>query len=148
MKIPVIILSGFLGSGKTTLLLSLLKESKRRGLNPGVIMNELGAKDVDGYILQESTGTSVEKLLDGCICCSRKEELPRSLTALLVRRPDIIYIELTGVADPDEIAKSLLAPAAGRPAAAAPRHYAAGCRECAGIQQPLLVRQAARPHPA
>lgn len=111
MKIPVIILSGFLGSGKTTLLLSLLKESKRRGLNPGVIMNELGAKDVDGYILQESTGTSVEKLLDGCICCSRKEELPRSLTALLVRRPDIIYIELTGVADPDEIAKSLLAPA-------------------------------------
>lgn len=31
MKIPVIILSGFLGSGKTTLLLSLLKESKRRG---------------------------------------------------------------------------------------------------------------------
>lgn len=66
---------------------------------------------MDGYILQESTGTSVEKLLDGCICCSRKEELPRSLTALLVRRPDIIYIELTGVADPDEIAKSLLAPA-------------------------------------
>lgn len=111
MKIPVIILSGFLGSGKTTLLLSLLKESQRRGLNPGVIMNELGAKDVDGYILQESTGTSVEKLLDGCICCSRKEELPRSLTALLMRRPDIIYIELTGVADPDEIAKSLLAPA-------------------------------------
>ncbi|MEK3794576.1 GTP-binding protein [Paenibacillus sp. FSL R7-0204] len=110
MKIPVIILSGFLGSGKTTLLLSLLKESKRRGLNPGVIMNELGAKDVDGYILQESTGTSVEKLLDGCICCSRKEELPRSLSALLMRRPDIIYIELTGVADPDEIAKSLLAP--------------------------------------
>ncbi|NQX49837.1 GTP-binding protein [Paenibacillus tritici] len=110
MKIPVIILSGFLGSGKTTLLLSLLKESKLRGLNPGVVMNELGKKDVDGYILQESTGTRVEKLLDGCICCSRKEELPRTLTALLARRPDIIYIELTGVADPDEIAKSLLAP--------------------------------------
>ncbi|KAI7255095.1 hypothetical protein KC345_g11177, partial [Hortaea werneckii] len=71
-------------------------------------MNELGKKDVDGYILQENTGMSVEKLLDGCVCCSRKEELPRSLTALLARRPDIIYIELTGVADPDEIAKSLL----------------------------------------
>jgi G3E family GTPase len=73
-------------------------------------MNELGKKDVDGYILQENTGMSVEKLLDGCICCSRREELPRSLTALLARRPDIIYIELTGVADPDEIAKSLLEP--------------------------------------
>lgn len=110
MKIPVIILSGFLGSGKTTLLLSLLQDSKRRGLNPGVVMNELGKKDVDGYILQEHTGTSVEKLLDGCVCCSRKDELPRSLTALLARRPDLICIELTGVADPDEIARMLQAP--------------------------------------
>lgn len=110
MKIPVIILSGFLGSGKTTLLLTLLKESKARGLNPGVVMNELGKRDVDGYILQEHTGTSVEKLLDGCVCCSRKDELPGSLNALLARRPDMIFIELTGVADPEEIAKSLLEP--------------------------------------
>lgn len=65
---------------------------------------------MDGYILQEQTGTSVEKLLDGCICCSRKDELPRSLTALLVRRPDLICIELTGVADPDEIAATLQSP--------------------------------------
>lgn len=115
MKIPVIILSGFLGSGKTTLLLSLLKESKQRGLNPGIIMNELGKKDVDGYILQEHTGINVEKLLDGCVCCSRREELPRSLASLLARRPDLIFIELTGVADPDEIAKSLLeGPLSGR----------------------------------
>ncbi|WP_342481618.1 CobW family GTP-binding protein [Paenibacillus sp. FSL L8-0340] len=110
MKIPVIILSGFLGSGKTTLLLTLLKESKARGLNPGVVMNELGKRDVDGYILQEHTGTNVEKLLDGCVCCSRKDELPGSLNALLARRPDMIFIELTGVADPEEIAKSLQEP--------------------------------------
>ncbi len=110
MKIPVMILSGFLGSGKTTLLLTLLKESKVRGLNPGVVMNELGKRDVDGYILQEHTGTTVEKLLDGCVCCSRKEDLPRSLNALMARRPDIIFVELTGVADPEEIAKSLQSP--------------------------------------
>lgn len=110
MRIPVIILSGFLGSGKTTLLLALLKESKARGLKPGVLMNELGKRDVDGYILQEQTGTRVEKLLDGCVCCSRKEELPGSLNALLSRQPDIIYIELTGIADPGEIARSLLDP--------------------------------------
>ncbi|OKP89053.1 GTP-binding protein [Paenibacillus sp. P32E] len=110
MKIPVIILSGFLGSGKTTLLLTLLKASKARGLNPGVVMNELGKKDVDGYILQEHGGTIVEKLLDGCVCCSRKEELPKTLGLLLSRRPDVIFIELTGVADPEEIAKSLLEP--------------------------------------
>lgn len=111
MKIPVIILSGFLGSGKTTLLLSLLKESKIRGISPGVVMNELGKRDVDGYILQEHTGTIVEKLLDGCVCCSRKEDLADSLLILLGRRPDAIYIELTGVADPEEIVKTLQEPA-------------------------------------
>lgn len=110
MKTPVIILSGFLGSGKTTLLLSLLRESHARGLNPGVVMNELGKRDVDGYILQEHTGTRVEKLLDGCVCCSRKEDLADSLNLLLVRRPDAVYIELTGVANPDEIVKLLKEP--------------------------------------
>lgn len=110
MKTPVIILSGFLGSGKTTLLLSLLKESKSRSISPGVVMNELGKKDVDGYILQEQTGTNVEKLLDGCVCCSRKEELPRSLISLLAQRPDMIFIELTGVADPEEVTRMLAAP--------------------------------------
>ncbi|WP_151736153.1 CobW family GTP-binding protein ['Paenibacillus yunnanensis' Narsing Rao et al. 2020] len=107
MEIPVLILGGFLGSGKTTLLLSLLEESKARGLKPGVIMNELGARDVDGYILQEHTGVNVEKLLDGCVCCTRKDELPGSLNNLLARRPDLIFIELTGVADPAEIAEML-----------------------------------------
>ncbi|NGM84558.1 GTP-binding protein [Paenibacillus sp. 7124] len=110
MRIPVIVLSGFLGSGKTTLLLSLLKENYARGLRPGVLMNELGMQDVDGYILEEQTGAAVEKLLDGCVCCSRKEELGANLELLIERRPDVIYIELTGVADPDEIAQSLLEP--------------------------------------
>ncbi|BCG58664.1 CobW family GTP-binding protein [Paenibacillus sp. URB8-2] len=110
MRIPVIVLSGFLGSGKTTLLLSLLKESYARGLRPGVLMNELGMQDVDGYILEEQTGAAVEKLLDGCLCCSRKEELGANLELLIERRPDVIYIELTGVANPDEIAQSLLEP--------------------------------------
>ncbi|WP_150266856.1 CobW family GTP-binding protein [Paenibacillus tepidiphilus] len=115
MNIPVMILGGFLGSGKTTLLLSLLEESKARGLKPGVVMNELGARDVDGYILQEHTGVGVEKLLDGCVCCTRKDELPGSLNNLLGRRPDIIFIELTGVADPGEIAEIVQADAfAGR----------------------------------
>ncbi|MDT3426972.1 G3E family GTPase [Paenibacillus forsythiae] len=110
MRIPVITLSGFLGSGKTTLLLSLLKESYARGLKPGVLMNELGEQDVDGYILEEQTGAAVEKLLDGCVCCSRREELGDSLELLIQRHPDVIFIELTGVADPDEIVRSLHEP--------------------------------------
>lgn len=110
MQTPVILLSGFLGSGKTTLLLSLIQESKRRGLRPGILMNELGKRDVDGTILEEHADIQVEKLLDGCVCCSRKSELPYSLALLLDQRPDVIYIELTGVADPYEIKTVLHGP--------------------------------------
>ncbi|MBW7459833.1 GTP-binding protein, partial [Paenibacillus sepulcri] len=79
MTIPVMILSGFLGSGKTTLLLRLLEEARIRGIRPGILMNELGKQDVDGNILSEQLGVQVEKLLDGCVCCSKKEELAGSL---------------------------------------------------------------------
>lgn len=110
MRIPIIILSGFLGSGKTTLLLTLLEETKNRSLRPGILMNELGKQDVDGLILKEQANVTVQHLLDGCVCCSKKEELSGSLTLLLEQQPDVIFIELTGVANPDEISKTLAEP--------------------------------------
>ncbi|UJF35828.1 CobW family GTP-binding protein [Paenibacillus hexagrammi] len=110
MKVPVIVLSGFLGSGKTTLLMQMLNESKARGLRPGVLMNELGRQDVDGRILDEHNGAAIERLLDGCVCCSKKEELADSLKLLIKQQPDLIYIELTGVANPEEIADALTEP--------------------------------------
>ncbi|QYR19583.1 GTP-binding protein [Paenibacillus sp. sptzw28] len=110
MRTPVIVLSGFLGSGKTTLLLRLLEETGNRRLQAGVLMNELGKYDVDGLFLNEHGGTAIEKLLDGCVCCSKKSELAGSLSALLQRKPDVIFIELTGVANPEEIADALTEP--------------------------------------
>ncbi|MGF7049587.1 G3E family GTPase [Paenibacillus sp. DS2015] len=110
MRIPVIILSGFLGSGKTTLLLTLLEETKNRSLRPGILMNELGKQDVDGLILKEQASVTVQQLLDGCVCCSKKEELAGSLSLLLAQQPDVIFIELTGVANPEEISKALTEP--------------------------------------
>ncbi|MBP1992505.1 CobW family GTP-binding protein [Paenibacillus eucommiae] len=110
MKIPVMVISGFLGSGKTTLLLRLLEETRRRGLQPGILMNELGKQDVDGLILDEHSDTAIEKLLDGCVCCSKKEELADCLKKLLGQKPDIVFIELTGVANPEEIADALTEP--------------------------------------
>lgn len=110
-KIPVYILSGFLGSGKTTLLLRLLHEVHERGLFPAVLMNELGKLDMDGYMLQsEIPGLSLEKLLDGCICCDKKDEVASSLHGLLLREPDVVFIELTGVANPEEIVDVLSEP--------------------------------------
>lgn len=110
MRIPVIVLSGFLGSGKTTLLLHMLKESRIRGLRPAVIMNELGGRDVDSRILSETSDAAIEQMLDGCICCSRKSELAGTIRVLAKQNPDVIFIELTGVANPEEIADALTEP--------------------------------------
>lgn len=110
-KIPVYILSGFLGSGKTTLLMRLLHEAHEQGLYPAVLMNELGKLDMDGHMLQsEIPGLSLEKLLDGCICCDKKDEVASSLRGLLLREPDVVLIELTGVANPEEIVDVLSEP--------------------------------------
>lgn len=110
-SIPVVILSGFLGSGKTTLLLRLMRDAAGRGLRPGVLMNELGKQDIDGRLLEaELPDSRVEKLFDGCICCDKKSEIAGCLLRLLDQRPDVILIELTGVANPEEIAESLTDP--------------------------------------
>ncbi|MNI16875.1 putative metal chaperone YciC [compost metagenome] len=111
MKTPVIVISGFLGSGKTTLLLKLIQEVHRRGIKPAILMNELGRQDVDGHILSQATdGLIMEKLLDGCICCSKKSEISNAITTLLSQSPDVILIELTGVANPEEVVDEMAEP--------------------------------------
>lgn len=107
-RIPVVMVSGFLGSGKTTLLVNLLTETKKRNLNYAVLINERGKVDVDGLLVSKSFDREkIESLLDGCICCSKKSEISYSIDALLQKKPDIIFIELTGVANPEEVASAL-----------------------------------------
>ncbi|WP_134698811.1 GTP-binding protein [Ammoniphilus sp. YIM 78166] len=110
-RIPVIVLSGFLGSGKTTLLLRLLQYAKANGKKSSVLMNELGSLDVDGQIIAKHLSAGdLEKLFDGCICCDKKSEVASSVQKLLKRSTDILFIELTGVANPEEIADALTEP--------------------------------------
>ncbi|MCD8509875.1 MAG: GTP-binding protein [Bacillus sp. (in: Bacteria)] len=110
-KIPVFVLSGFLGSGKTTLLKQLLQRCEERGITPAVLMNEIGKTDMDGeIILEKNKQQIVEKLLDGCICCSKKSDVTDSILKLLQKKPDVIFIELTGVANPEEVVDSLTEP--------------------------------------
>ncbi|MFS0728297.1 CobW family GTP-binding protein [Paenibacillus sp. 1P07SE] len=110
-RIPVFILSGFLGSGKTTLLLRLLHEAEQRQLKAAVLMNELGKFDVDGGLIRNDIPErSLEKLLDGCICCSKKSEVVNSLRKLIDQQPDVLFIELTGVANPEEVVDALTEP--------------------------------------
>ncbi|MNM18334.1 putative metal chaperone YciC [compost metagenome] len=110
-KIPVIIISGFLGSGKTTLLIELIQVLQGRKIKPAILMNELGKADVDGLILSEAAGgLPLEKLFDGCICCSKKSEISGSLKSLLELAPDVILVELTGVANPEEVVDAMAEP--------------------------------------
>ena len=51
-KIPTTIITGFLGAGKTTLVRHILENAGGRRL--AVIVNEFGARGVDGEILQNS----------------------------------------------------------------------------------------------
>jgi G3E family GTPase len=102
-RVPVIILSGYLGSGKTTLLVNLLEDSERNGLKFGIVMNEFGKMDVDSKIIGRRGPASIQSLNDGCVCCSKKSELIKSFEELLKIDPDVIFVELTGLANPEEI---------------------------------------------
>ncbi|MBD2870948.1 CobW family GTP-binding protein [Paenibacillus arenilitoris] len=98
---PVFLLSGFLGSGKTTLLRRLLDYCKAAGLQPAVIMNELGDANLDGQLLGGEV--PMAEMLSGCICCTIRGDLGLEIGRLIdEHRPDIVFIESTGAANPME----------------------------------------------
>lgn len=100
--IQVYVLSGYLGSGKTTVLQKLLEGAKARGWRAAVLMNEAGDVNLDGELLTKDV--PMAELLGGCICCSVKNDLGVSLLQLArEHRPDVIWIESTGVAQPLEM---------------------------------------------
>lgn len=99
--IPIHLLSGFLGSGKTTLLTRMLDYYKAQGLKPVVIMNELGDINLDGQLVGEEV--PMAEMLSGCICCTMRGDLGIELNNLIAEhKPDVIFIESTGAANPME----------------------------------------------
>jgi len=101
-KIPMYLLSGFLGSGKTTVLLEMLKYCKEKLKKPGLVLNEVGSVNVEKHLFQSER---MIELLDGCICCSIKEDLIGSLSFYLKRenKVDVLFIEGTGISNPKDI---------------------------------------------
>ena len=110
-KIPVYIISGFLGSGKTTVLLNMIKECERNQKRPGIILNELGEVNVESDLFKNQ---QVKELLNGCICCTIQDDLKETLhqfTEEIQRNNiDVLFIEGTGVANPQEIEEALMSP--------------------------------------
>jgi len=110
--VPVILLTGFLGAGKTSLLNRLLRSSELA--DSGFIINEFGAVGIDDQLVETADESAVE-LMNGCLCCTIKGDLPDTLAAMLARgsaygrRLKRIIIETTGLADPAPIMQAILA---------------------------------------
>ncbi|PYZ97539.1 hypothetical protein CR205_02785 [Alteribacter lacisalsi] len=100
-----------MGSGKTTLLHDIIKSAGTRGVQLNVLMNEVGRTDTDSSVLKRADkNLAIESLLDGCMCCNKKSEVAGAICKLASQRPDAIVVELTGVADPEEVADTLSEP--------------------------------------
>ena len=112
-KVPVTILTGFLGSGKTTLLNHIL--TANHGKKIAVIENEFGDVGIDDALvkqnLREQTGEQVIEMMNGCICCTVRQDLVDVIKKLAARskagaKLDAIVIETTGLADPAPVAQT------------------------------------------
>ncbi|WP_435190855.1 CobW family GTP-binding protein [Streptomyces sp. bgisy126] len=108
-QIPVVVLAGFLGAGKTTLLNHLLRSA--RGTRIGVMVNDFGDIGIDAMTVAGQVGSTVS-LGNGCLCCAVDAgELDEYLEVLTrpESRLDVIVIEASGLAEPQELVRMVLA---------------------------------------
>jgi G3E family GTPase len=111
-RIPVTVLTGYLGAGKTTLLNRILGED--HGRRYAVIVNEFGEIGIDGELIT-SGDEELFEMNNGCICCTVRGDLIRTLHGLLRGGPagakpfDAIIVETTGLADPGPVAQTFFA---------------------------------------
>ncbi len=104
-RIPVTVLTGYLGAGKTTLLNRILSED--HGRRYAVIVNEFGEIGIDGDLIVKSDEELFE-MNNGCICCTVRGDLIRTLHGLLRKGGDFdaIIVETTGLADPGPVVQT------------------------------------------
>ncbi len=106
-RIPVTLLTGCFGSGKTTLLNYILTQA--HGKRIAVIENEFGEISVD-HDLIIGADKDIFEMSNGCVCCSMKGDLVKTLNKLIERREcfDSILIECTGLASPGPLAQAFI----------------------------------------
>ncbi|WP_016699730.1 CobW family GTP-binding protein [Actinoalloteichus spitiensis] len=108
-RIPVVILAGHLGAGKTTLLNHLLGNAD--GLRIGVVVNDFGSVNIDAMSVAGHVDSTVS-LSNGCLCCAVDASGLDDLLGRLARpsrRLDVIVVEASGLAEPRDLIRLLLA---------------------------------------
>ncbi|SAI67195.1 Uncharacterized GTP-binding protein YjiA [Bordetella ansorpii] len=108
--VPVTILTGFLGAGKTTLLKRILTEYHGRRI--AVIENEFGPESIDNDLLVQDRDEEIIELSNGCVCCTVRGDLMRTLSELRAKREageltfERVIIETTGMANPGPVCQT------------------------------------------
>mmetsp|Transcript_16467 Transcript_16467/g.24656 ORF Transcript_16467/g.24656 Transcript_16467/m.24656 type:complete len:350 (+) Transcript_16467:163-1212(+) len=102
---PITVVTGFLGAGKTTLVNYILKEQNEWKI--AVLENEFGEVSIDDGLVAESLDAPEDLITmdNGCVCCSVRGDLIRTLGQLSSQRKKFhtILLETTGLADPAPI---------------------------------------------
>jgi G3E family GTPase len=109
--LPLILLTGFLGSGKTSTLRHWLTHTTAPLKRTAVVINDFGAMNVDAALLARRQ-IELRSITGGCVCCQSFEDLVEQVR-VLSENPDIdlVWIETSGLADPEEVLDHLSAPA-------------------------------------
>ena len=101
---PLGIVTGYLGSGKTTFIGRLLGEDAMA--DTVVVVNEIGEVGLDHHLIRAVTD-SIVLLPNGCLCCTVREDLAKTLRDLhrawrSGAVPDFgrVVVETTGLAEP------------------------------------------------
>lgn len=106
--LPVVVVGGWLGAGKTTLVNHLLRHAGGRRV--AVLVNDFGdvAIDADLIAAEADASAGVLALSGGCLCCSFGDDLVGTLNTLARRdpAPDVVLIELSGVALPAAVVRT------------------------------------------
>lgn len=113
LRIPVVLLTGFLGAGKTSLIGRVLRDP--RFSDTAVIINEFGEIGLDHLLVEHLPDESVVEMTSGCLCCTIRGDIRQTLL-MLHHRAEMgelplfarVVIETTGLADPAPVVHTLI----------------------------------------